>query len=135
MKKQSALTLLALACLSTSAWAQVRHLGIRAPDGESTIAFDVNQAGQVAAVLQNDDGRQRGVLFDQGVLTELKLKPGGFSDTKAINSKGQVTGSSEVEAGGWRAYIHQPGAGMRELGTLGGRSSMGGRCRMGGRSR
>ena len=119
------LCLATLLCTAVPAAAGVQHVGIKAPAGESTIAFDVNPSGTVAAVLQNDDGRQRGVLFDQGVLTELKLKPGGFSDTKAINRKGQVTGSSEVEAGGWRAYIHERATGMRELGTLGGRSSFG----------
>lgn len=113
------------ALCAAPAFAKVDPIGIKAPPTESTIAFDVNRAGQVAAILQDDEGRQRGVLFHKGVLTELGLKAGGYSDTKAINSRGQVVGSSQVESGGWQAYIYEKGAGTRELGTLGGRSSFG----------
>ena len=51
--------------------AATRSLGIVGPAGESTIAYDVNAAGQVAAVLEDGAGRQRGVLFEKGRLTEL----------------------------------------------------------------
>lgn len=117
--------LIALAITAIPATAKVNLVGIKPPGNEATVAYDVNRAGQVAAVLQDEEGRQRGVLYDRGVLVELGLTPGGYSDTKAINSKGQVVGSSQVPEGGWRAYIHDPVHGTRELGTLGGRSSFG----------
>ncbi len=78
-----------LALMSGQALAATQSIGIVPPAGESTIAFGVNAAGQVAAVLEDQDGRQRGVIYEKGVLTELALMAGGHSDTKAINANGQ----------------------------------------------
>lgn len=116
---------LACALLSAAAWAQTRPLGIAAGEGVSTIAYDVNAAGQIAAVLENQEGRRYGVLYDHGAATELALAPGSHSDTKAINARGEVVGSAQNRAGHWRAYLYQRAGGMRELGTFGGPSSFG----------
>jgi probable HAF family extracellular repeat protein len=116
---------LSLALAAGQAGAQTHLIGIVPPAGESTIAFDMNAAGQVAAVFENGDGHQRGVLFEKGVTTELALLPGAYSDTKAINANGEVVGSAENEAGHSRAYLYARAKGMRDLGTLGGTSSFG----------
>ncbi|MES2320394.1 MAG: HAF repeat-containing protein [Pseudomonadota bacterium] len=100
-------------------------LGIVGPAGESTIAFDINPAGQVAAVLQDEQGRQRGVLFEKGLLTELGAGAGMYSDAKAINVHGEIVGSASHKDGSWRAFLFDRARGMRELPTLGGRSSYG----------
>lgn len=114
-----------LAAGAASAATVTHSIGIVGPAGESTIAYDVNAAGQVAAVLEDEDGKQRGVLFERGKITELGSLGGAFSNTKAINASGAIVGSAQEKAGHWRAFLYQAGVGMRDLGTLGGPSSYG----------
>ncbi len=105
--------------------AATRSLGIVGPAGEATIAYGINAAGQVAAVLQDSEGRQRGVLFEKGILTELGAQDGMYSDAKAINEKGEIVGSASHKDGTWRAFLFDRARGLRELPTLGGPSSYG----------
>lgn len=106
-------------------FASPTSLGIVAPRGESTVAFDMNTRGQVAAVLEDNDGYQRAVFFEKGRLTELGTLGGKGSDAKHINDKGQIIGSASKQDGTWRAYVYDGKSGMRELGTLKGPSSHG----------
>ncbi len=117
--------LLALAAGHASALTATRPLNIPAPNGEATIAYDMNAAGQVAAVLENDEGRQRGVLFEKGVITELAKPGGSYSDARAINPHGLIIGSARNPNGTWSAFLYDRARGMRDLGTLGGPSSYG----------
>ncbi len=105
--------------------AAVRSLGIAAPNDEATIAFDINAAGQVAAVLEDGEGRQRAVLFEKGVVTELGADPGMYSDARAINPSGEIVGSAGRKDGSWRAFVYTRASGLRDLPTLGGPSSYG----------
>jgi probable HAF family extracellular repeat protein len=105
--------------------ARTRPVGIVMAEGESTIAYDINAAGQVAAVLQDDEGRQRGVLFEKGKLTEIGSANGMYSDARAINSGGVVVGSVSHKDGTWSALLFDRAHGLRELPTLGGPSSYG----------
>jgi probable HAF family extracellular repeat protein len=102
-----------------------RSLGINAPAGVSTIAYDVNARGQVAAVLRDEAGRQRGVLFDKGGTTELTPADGKYSDARGINPDGEIIGSASQQDGSWRAFLFDRARGRRELPTLGGPSSYG----------
>lgn len=105
--------------------AATRSLGIVPPHNESTIAYDINAAGQVAAVLEDEEGRQRGVLFEKGILTELGAGDGMYSDAKAIDQHGEIVGSASHKDGTWRAFLFERTRGLRELPTLGGPSSYG----------
>lgn len=111
--------------LAGRAVAAAHSLGILAPHGEQTVAFDINARGQAAVVLEDDDGYQRAVLYEKGKLTDLGSLGGKFSDAKAINDKGQIIGSARTGEGKWRAFLFDRVHGMRALGTLGGRSSYG----------
>jgi probable HAF family extracellular repeat protein len=102
-----------------------KRIGIVAKGDQSTIAYDVNASGQVAAVLEDDDGRQRGILYENGKVTELGTLGGDFSDVKKINPSGEIIGSAQNREGHWRAFIYDSKNGMRDLGTLGGPSSFG----------
>lgn len=102
-----------------------RSLGIAAPNGEETIAYDMNALGQVIAVLQDEDGNQRGVMFDKGRLIELGSLGGNFSDAKGINDNGLIVGSARKRDGSWSAFLFDREGGMHVLGTLGGPSSYG----------
>ncbi len=115
----------AIGASSAASATVTRSLGIVAPAGESTIAYDINARGQVAAVLEDEEGRQRGVLFEKGVLTEVNPADGRYSDAKGINPEGQIIGSSGQADGTWRAYLFDRARGRRQLPTLGGPSSYG----------
>lgn len=119
------LSFVLLAAFAADARSATHSLGIRAPNGEATIAYDMNARGQVAAVLEDQDGNQRGVLFEKGELVELRSLGGGYSDAKAINESGQVVGSAQGADRRWKAFVFERAAGMRELGTLGGENSYG----------
>lgn len=129
----SRLVLFALFCLHAGASgaasnptaAATKSLGIVPPADEQTIAYDINAAGQVAAVLEDEEGRQRGVLFEKGVLTELGAEPGMYSDARAISPSGEIVGSASRKDGSWRAFVFKRDTGLRELPTLGGPSSYG----------
>lgn len=103
--------------------AEPRSLGIVPPKGEGTVAYDINASGQVAAVIQNDGGQQRAVLFENGKLIEIAALGGKESNARAINDKGQVVGAASRSDGHWRAYRYDKDHGLLELGTLGGPSS------------
>lgn len=124
---QSCLFLLLLlgAEVGAEAGAATRSLGIVPPAGWETIAYDMNSAGQVAAVIEDDKGNQRGVFFENGKAIELGSLGGIYSDAKRINDKGEIVGSASKKDGRWRAFIYDRASGMHELGTLGGPSSHG----------
>lgn len=114
-----------LILLGGEAAARPRPLGIAAPPGESTIAYDMNAAGQVAAVLADDDGNTRGVLFEKGKVTDLSSREGKHSDARGINERGQIIGSARNKDGTWNAFLFHRDSGMRKIGTFGGPSSFG----------
>lgn len=114
-----------LLSLAGQAGAQPKPIGVLAPDGEGTVAYDINAKGQVAAVLENPDGTQRGVLFEKGKLIELGSLGGHQSYVRAINDKGQLIGAASDKEGRWSAFLFDRASGMRKLGTLGGPSSHG----------
>jgi probable HAF family extracellular repeat protein len=105
--------------------AEPRSLGMVPPKGEGTVAYDINASGQVAAVIQDDSGRQRAVLFENGKLLEIPALGGKESNARGINDKGQVVGAASRDDGHWRAYLYDKQSGLHELGTLGGPSSHG----------
>lgn len=115
----------AILTLPADAGAAARSLGIFAPHGEQTVAFDMNAAGQVAAVLEDEDGNQRGVLYDKGKLIDVGSLGGKYSDAKAINDDGLIVGSARKVDGSWSAFLFERNGGMKVLGTLGGPSSYG----------
>lgn len=118
----SAFLLFLFAC---DAGAASRALNIVLPVKGDTIANDMNKAGQVAAVFEDDDGRQHGLYFEKGKLIELGTLGGKESEARRINDKGVIVGSSSKRDGTWRAFLYDRAGGMQELGTLGGSSSHG----------
>jgi probable HAF family extracellular repeat protein len=63
------------------------------------------------------------VLSRQGRLTDLRALGGPERDASAINDTGAIIGAALDASNAWRAFRSEPGLGMRDLGTLGGRGS------------
>lgn len=109
------------------AWANpVAHsLSIHPNESSQSVANDMNAHGQVAAMIEDEEGRQRGYYFEKGQLTELGFPGGRESVAKRINPAGTVVGSAENRNGTWRAFLYSSKGGMQVLDTLGGPSSNG----------
>jgi len=102
-----------------------RTLGIVPPMGGETIAYDMNAAGQVAAVIEDEIGNQHGIFYEKGKLIPLDSPGGRESHARHINDKGQIIGSADRKDGTWRAFLYDRAGGMQVLGTLGGANSHG----------
>ncbi|MBC3916669.1 HAF repeat-containing protein [Undibacterium sp. CY18W] len=116
--------LLLLALIGGEAAATSHSLGIERKQYGESIAYDMNAAGQVAAVIKEKDGTPHAVFFENGKLIKLELPGETESEAKRINDKGEVVGSSKKDQS-WRAFIRSRDHGTQELGTLGGPSSYG----------
>ncbi|PRC94679.1 HAF repeat-containing protein [Solimicrobium silvestre] len=122
---QSCIFLLVLFGGEAAATTTTHSLGIVPPAKGGSIAYDMNAAGQVAAVIQDESGGQRGVFFENGKLIELGTLGGKDSEAKRINDKGEIIGSASKKDGAWSAVLYNQASGMHELGTLGGTNSYG----------
>lgn len=93
---------------------KVVSLGVKSAIG------GINDAGAVAGT-REAGGTSRAFVWRDGTLTDLgtldDTAAGARSEAAAINSRGQVAGSSNG-----RAFLHEAGR-MRDLGTLGGSNS------------
>lgn len=128
MRRAASASLFLLALIAGQAGAistqtVIQRLALVADPDVATVAYDINAKGQVAAVLEDDDGRRHGVLYEKGRLWELGTLGGAYSETRAINSKGEIAGAAQDAGGRWRAFRYDRKGGMIDLGTLGGSGS------------
>jgi len=122
LKKSIAVAL--IGCAGLACAQQMHPPGLGEKHDEASIAVDINAAGQVAGIIEEDSGRQRAVLWDKRLI-ELGTLGGSDSYTRSINAGGDVVGSAQDSDRHWRAFVHRAGLAMRDLGTLGGSSSYG----------
>ena len=82
-------------------------------------AYSINNHGQVVGDSTARSAGHHAFLWQDGRITDIGLShPNRGSVARAINDKGQVAGSLDVE-GGRHAFLWERGR-MRDLGTLGG---------------
>lgn len=89
-------------------------------------AVDINNAGQILLRVVDPNDRVYGLLFDpKTVTTNLGSLGGGEGQTVplAMNENGQIVGMSYTASGASHAFYCDPGSGMVDLGTLGGKYS------------
>lgn len=92
---------------------------------QSSLAQDINDAGQVVGYSRATGGDLRAFRFDGGTMQDLGLPPGAQgSEARAINAGGWTVGYVYYPDGRQIAFLHD-GTTLRELGTLvaGGRFS------------
>jgi probable HAF family extracellular repeat protein len=102
----------------------MHELTLGARGKEASIAVDINAHGQMAGIIEEEDGRQRAILYDRRP-RELGTLGGSDSFTRGLNAGGDVVGTAQNSAGYWRAFVVRHGERMRDVGTLGGNSSYG----------
>jgi probable HAF family extracellular repeat protein len=99
------------------------------PGGDTTLAYGINNAGQVVGEANNDIGQLRAFrwsaatgLVDLGALGGAAILP---STGLAINGAGQVTGYSARADFSRHAFIHTPASGLVDIDTLASVRSLG----------
>ncbi|MET3124508.1 putative HAF family extracellular repeat protein [Oxalobacteraceae bacterium GrIS 2.11] len=110
---------------SGHAIAAIQTIGIYPPPNGDSIAWDMNPAGQVAAVIQDENGDQHAIFFDRNASIQIGTLGGRESESRRINTKGEIIGSANRTDGSWAAFLYSRGIGLHDLGTLGGVSSHG----------
>jgi uncharacterized repeat protein (TIGR01451 family) len=96
-----------------------------------TQALAINDAGQVAGTLYEQEYRHAALWSSEGVVRDLGALPGNGTDSYAwgINNRGEVAGVAWTTLGQARGFLWLPApahglpAGMNDLGTLGGTMS------------
>lgn len=78
--------------------------------GETSIAVDINDAGEVVGNAETATGQSRAFLYSDGALLELPI-PGETSSAAALNRHGQIVGltSSLAAPAQADAYLYQDG--------------------------
>jgi probable HAF family extracellular repeat protein len=92
------------------------------PPGSYGFPKDINARGQIVGCIREGDLPDQAVLWSGGRLVRLGslAGPSGFSCAAAINSRGQVVGTSDSPAGWGHAFLWTETDGMIDLGGLGG---------------
>ncbi len=87
--------------------------------GASSVAYAINDSGQVVGMAYTPSGDRHAFLWEDGVTTDLGTLGGSKSEARGINALGQVVGMAYDENGRYRAFLWEDGV-MHNLGTLGG---------------
>jgi probable HAF family extracellular repeat protein len=123
------LLLAAIAGLAGTARADVTYslTEIGSPAFGTAQGMAVNDSGQVAGIAWAGSSDPRAAVTGaggQGMTNLGSLSGGGVSYGRAINGSGQVAGDSTAPGGFIHAYVTAPNGAMKDLGTLGGTTSL-----------
>jgi probable HAF family extracellular repeat protein len=77
--------------------------------GDSAVAWDINDRGQVVGESLTSDGSTHAFLWEKGVMTDLGTLGGQFSSALVINDRGQVAGWSDTAAGDRNGFVWEHG--------------------------
>jgi probable HAF family extracellular repeat protein len=94
---------------------------LKPPKGMLSYAFDVNLSGQATGVMTDESGFApvyRGFFYDpDSGLVDIGDLGGANTFAVALNDRGVVTGTSQIDEGAVHAFLYTPGVGMRDLGA------------------
>jgi probable HAF family extracellular repeat protein len=85
--------------------------------GDSSVAWNINERGQVVGWSTTANGETHAFLYEDGVMTDLGVLGGAFSRAFGINDRGEIVGESETVSGDVHAFLFKDGV-MHDLGTL-----------------
>jgi probable HAF family extracellular repeat protein len=80
------------------------------PGGDLSLAYGINNRGQVVGFSYTASGLPRAFLWEDGEMTDLGTLPGGAdSSAWGINNRGQVVGASATASGAAHAFLWEDG--------------------------
>jgi probable HAF family extracellular repeat protein len=85
--------------------------------GERSVAYALNEQGQVVGAAEIASGSTRAFLWKDGAMQDLGTLGGDFSAAYDLNEAGQVVGTSSLASGAYHAFLWKEGV-MRDLGAL-----------------
>ena len=88
---------------------------------DNSVAYAINDNGQIAGYSSNSNGEGHAFLWDNGVMTDLGTLGGSSSFALEINNNNQIVGY--LDEGFKYAFLWQNGV-MTDLGTLGSSNSV-----------
>ena len=83
-----------------------------------SVAFDINDAGQIVGFSTDANGFTQAVLWENGFITNLGISATNYSRAIAINNQGQIAGVFADSADNERLFLYANGV-MTDLGPLG----------------
>jgi probable HAF family extracellular repeat protein len=75
------------------------------PGRDGSVAFAINDRGQVVGISGTTFGEARAFLWENGKMTDLGTLGGDFSEASAINDRGQVVGWAMTAEGEQHAVL------------------------------
>jgi probable HAF family extracellular repeat protein len=72
--------------------------------GVNSVAYGINEAGQIVGEAEAQGGIPRAFLYEQGKMRDLGTLGGSRSGARAINERGQIVGWAETADGTARAF-------------------------------
>jgi probable HAF family extracellular repeat protein len=100
-------TVLPEASMSSSTAAGYTAMDLGTLGGNHSLAYGVNEAGQVVGASQTAEGQWQAFLWQDGQMTGLGTLGGTQSTAYAVNLSGHVVGESTGDGHGWRAVVWQ----------------------------
>ena len=99
-------------------WDGHRLIDLGTLGGANALAYNISESGEVVGASDTPTSRH-GYLWSHGVMTDLGSL-GRTSSAIAINSRGQITGSSRIDdtIGNNRAFLWENGGPLVDLNTL-----------------
>ena len=122
MKVIQALGLVVAAFASSVSAAPYTFTTLDFPGASSTLAFGINNAGQVVGRFSDSSGGRHGFINTGGTFTTLDVPGAGFTHAFGINNAGQVVGvfldssggHGFIDTGGTFTTLDVPGASFTE---------------------
>ena len=92
--------------------------------GAGSYGMAINNSGNVAGMLIDNNGEGRAFVIQNGTVIDLgDFGGGGWSAAYGLNDAGQAAGTGMTGTGAFHAFIWTPGQGYSDPGTLGGMNS------------
>jgi probable HAF family extracellular repeat protein len=91
--------------------------------GSRSFAFDINDSDQIVGTATTANGSANAFIYKNGLATSIgSLDDSGYSEARAVNENGAVTGWSLDANNNYTAYLYDDASGMQSLGGFGGDS-------------